>query len=189
MEHCAIAGHDQNAVYNHLPGDNESRFKNCLFLRNDAGGSNGGALYNDEADPLVENCTFSGNNAAWGGAINNYNGSIPRIVNSILWGNTSTYGTSQINNCATCSSNVTYCNIDEATYLGGTGNIRQDPMWVSGPDGSYYLSQTAAGQGADSPCVDAGDDTALALGLHMRTTRTDELIDAGQVDMGYHYEP
>lgn len=189
MEHCWIKEHDKNAVYNHLAGNYESRFHNCLFENNDAGGSNGGALHNDTASPRIKNCTFVGNSAAWGGAINNHNGSIPIIVNCILWGNASTHGASQINNCATCSSNVTYCNIDEPTYLSGTGNIRQDPLWVSGPEGSYYLSQMAAGQGANSPCVDAGDDTAIAGGLHMRTTRTDGLIDANQVDMGYHYDP
>ena len=144
-------------------------------------------MYNDSADPLVMNCTFESNNAAWGGAINNHDGSVPVIINCILWGNTSIYGASQINNCATCSSNVTYCDIDEDTYLSGIGNIRQNPLFVSGPEGDYYLSQTAAGQGSNSPCIDAGNNTAIALGLHMRTTRSDGLIDANQVDMGYHY--
>lgn len=187
MEHCWIKEHDKNAVYNHLAGNYESRFHNCLFFNNDAGGSNGGAMYNDSADPLVMNCTFESNNAAWGGAINNHDGSVPVIINCILWGNTSIYGASQINNCATCSSNVTYCDIDEDTYLSGIGNIRQNPLFVSGPEGDYYLSQTAAGQGSNSPCIDAGNNTAIALGLHMRTTRSDGLIDANQVDMGYHY--
>ena len=39
----------------------------------------------------------------------------------------------------------------------------------------------------DSPCVDAGSDTAVNLGVDHHTTRTDKLGDEGIVDMGYHY--
>ncbi len=71
-----------------------------------------------------------------------------------------------------------------AGTIDGGGNIDADPLFVSGPVGCYYLSQTAAGQVADSPCVDAGDRTsALVDG----TTRTDEVADSGIVDMGHHY--
>jgi hypothetical protein len=66
-------------------------------------------------------------------------------------------------------------------------NIDADPLFVPGPGGAYYLSQIAAGQAADSPCVDTGSDTAANLGLDLLTTRTDEGLDAGTVDMGYHY--
>ncbi len=45
----------------------------------------------------------------------------------------------------------------------------------------------AAGQGTDSPCVDAGNDTAANLYLGTLTTRNDEVPDAGIVDIGYHY--
>jgi hypothetical protein len=73
------------------------------------------------------------------------------------------------------------CTLD----LDGT-NIDDDPLFVSGPLGDYYLSQIAAGQAADSPCVDTGSDTAANLGLDTRTTRTDHIGDSGTVDMGYH---
>jgi len=68
-------------------------------------------------------------------------------------------------------------------------NIGDDPVFVTGPGGDFYLSQIAAGQGADSPCGDAGSDTAVNLGLGLcgRTTRTDEVPDTGVVDIGYHY--
>ena len=58
---------------------------------------------------------------------------------------------------------------------------------MKGPLGEYYLSCRAAGQTADSPCIDAGSDTAKSLGLDKSTTRTDHVPDAGTVDMGYHY--
>jgi hypothetical protein len=65
-------------------------------------------------------------------------------------------------------------------------NIDADPLFVRGPLGRYYLSQIAAGQAADSPCVDAGSDTAANLGLDGLSTRTDGIGDEGVVDMGYH---
>ena len=47
----------------------------------------------------------------------------------------------------------------------GTGNIDQDPLFAEGPDGYFYLGQTAAGQAADSPCLDMGSDTAVNLNM------------------------
>jgi len=68
--------------------------------------------------------------------------------------------------------------------LSGTGNIDEDPLFVTGPDGDYYLSQTAAGQPTTSPCVDAGDPASAMI---TGTTRTDGIQDEGIVDMGYHF--
>jgi len=72
-------------------------------------------------------------------------------------------------------------------------NIDANPLFVTGPLGGYYLSQTDAnsdnypGQDTDSPCVDAGSDFAGSLGMTGYTTRTDEVSDRNIVDMGYHY--
>jgi hypothetical protein len=60
-------------------------------------------------------------------------------------------------------------------------------LFVKGPRGDHYLSQTAAGQSRTSPCVDAGSDYATSVGMWHYTTRTDEASDAGIVDMGYHH--
>jgi parallel beta-helix repeat protein/predicted outer membrane repeat protein len=68
----------------------------------------------------------------------------------------------------------------------GEGNIDTDPLFVDGPSGGHYLSQVAAGQAEDSPCLDAGSASAEALGLGEKTTRTDEAADSGMADMGYH---
>jgi hypothetical protein len=85
-----------------------------------------------------------------------------------------------------CRADVTYSCIRGWTR-GGEGNISDDPLFVKGPLGDYYLSCRAAGQAADSPCIDAGSGTAESLGLDQLTTRTDGVLDAGIVDMGYHY--
>jgi len=69
----------------------------------------------------------------------------------------------------------------------GEGNFAADPLFVSGPLGDYYLSSTAAGQDADSPCIDAGSTSASIAGVGNLTTRTDGAFDTGVVDIGYHY--
>jgi hypothetical protein len=74
----------------------------------------------------------------------------------------------------------------DATLDMDATNINADPLFVSSEGFDYFLSQTAAGQPSNSPCVDAGSDTAVNLGLDQRTTRTDLAPDSGIVDMGYH---
>ncbi len=85
--------------------------------------------------------------------------------------------------------------IDDGCELNwGIGNIDADPCFVSDPCffGDYYLSQTAAGQTVQSPCVDTGSDLAFKICfgdfcLNNFTTRTDSATDADRVDMGYHH--
>jgi len=75
-----------------------------------------------------------------------------------------------------CSA--TYCCIEDDD--GGEGIIHDDPMFVSGPLGNFYLHPL-------SPCIDAGSRTAEEAGLSNRTTQADGTPDTGIVDMGYHY--
>ncbi len=70
----------------------------------------------------------------------------------------------------------------------GPTDLLVDPQFVRGPLGPYYLAQTAAGQASTSPLIDAGGETAAALGLHQRTTRTDGAPDQGMADIGFHYD-
>lgn len=74
--------------------------------------------------------------------------------------------------------------------------IDMDPLFVTGPLGDYYLSHTQTGQPANSPCLDAGSSESSAICfqsaygttcLDQLTTRTDDVTDSGQVDIGYHY--
>ncbi|MCX6639369.1 MAG: hypothetical protein NTW14_02645 [bacterium] len=77
---------------------------------------------------------------------------------------------------------VTYSNV-QGGYA-GVGNIDSDPLFVAGPGSHFYLSQIAAGQSVNSPCIDAGNPaSAMVFG----STRTDLIQDEGIVDMGYHY--
>jgi parallel beta-helix repeat protein len=55
-------------------------------------------------------------------------------------------------------------------------------------DDNFYLQQIVSGQGAESPAVDWGlDRTAEEAGLADRSTRTDNGLDVGFVDLGFHY--
>jgi|GEM_PF-2070057 len=81
----------------------------------------------------------------------------------------------------------------------GTGSISVDPLFVDidgednifggdyGDDDDFHLKQISAGQATTSLCVDAGSDSASNLGMDDKTTRTDNVLDSGIVDMGFHY--
>jgi hypothetical protein len=87
--------------------------------------------------------------------------------------------------CCCCGTrDVTYTNVEGG--FAGEGNIDAEPLFVTGLQGDYYLSNEglSGDQVETSPCVDAGDpDSVLVVG----TTRTDEINDFGVIDMGYHY--
>jgi hypothetical protein len=182
--------------------------RDCLFAGNTATTSGGGIYFAPvSGNASILNCTVVGNDAAVGGGI--YFGSNPSaMIDSIVWGNTDTgpdadqvfvtnsggtdvsISNSNIGTAAGAINDVgSRINFPAGFSAGPLGNLSADPLFVTGPGGDYYLSQTASGQGADSPCVDAGSDTAANLGLDTRTTRTNGTTDVGDVDMGYHYEP
>ncbi|MBN1787088.1 MAG: right-handed parallel beta-helix repeat-containing protein [Sedimentisphaerales bacterium] len=150
---------------------------NCLIKDNNSLNGYGGAIdCYDSSSPLIKNCTILDNTGSSdnGGVYASY-ASSPTIVNSILWNNGD-----DIN-----GATVTYSCIEDGDS--GTGNIYSDPMFRTGPNGDYYLSQISAGQLADSNCFDAGSDTYAAVYTGSFSTRTDNAEDSGAVDMGYHY--
>jgi len=135
------------------------------------------------SSPTITNCTFSGNSADTGGGMDNYNSSSPTITNCIMWGDTAPAGPEIYNNASTPT--VTYSDIEGGCAATGStcgaGNIALNPNFVVGPDGVYYLNQST------SPCVNAGSDFAVNIGLDTMTTDPLGSPDVGIVDMGYHY--
>jgi len=152
---------------------------NCLITNNHADDCGGGIGCKSDCSIYTANSTFAENTAPSGGAIHNGTNNNVTVVNCILWGNLP----NQIWVPSTAA--VTYSDV-QGGYA-GTGNINADPCFATGPNGDYYLSQTAAGQAVDSLCVDSGSDTAASLGMDAFTTRTDRICDVEIVDMGYHY--
>ena len=125
---------------------------------------------------VFRNNTFAGTITGW--ALENGLGS-NLFENNIFW---VTAGNGAIQNTGLGTFNYNDYN---AAVLPGTGNISSNPLFVGG----YHLSHIAAGQGSNSPAIDAGSDTAANLGLDTRTTRTDNITDTATIDLGYHYVP
>jgi len=131
-----------------------------------------------------------------GGGILIYSDGIVTIKNTILWNNAASTG-KQIyvdNEDGYSTLTINYSDLEGGesplyvppgcTINWGPGMIYGDPLFEQGSMGPYCLSQQAAGQTLDSPCVDAGDPGSEMID---GTTRTDSIQDAGIVDMGYHY--
>lgn len=155
-----------------------------LIVGNTSYGGGGGILTWNLSHTTIEGNTIAGNTAGNpGGAIYCDDHATVMVANSVLWGNNSS-NWSQIYLAGGSSIIVTYSDVEGGWP--GEGNIDGDPLFVTGPLGDYYLSQTLAGQPEQSPCADAGDpDSSVPEG----TTRTDEVCDVWPVDMGYHYQP
>ncbi len=170
-----------------------TEFIDNLIVNNSAS-AEGAGIACMNSSPDIINCTMAFNTAGsgTGGACLNMNGSEPEIFNCILWGN----HPDQVSNDQISVPVVQY-SIVEGGYE-GEGNVDENPLFIQGPSGDYYLSQTAAGQASDSPGADSGDRPAQEICLNAAygticldemTTRTDEISDAGTVDMGFHYRP
>lgn len=142
---------------------------NCLVSGNTTSWNGGGMCY---CSGNITNCTVAGNSAGnHGGGLFGCDG---RIQNCIIWGNTAPEGGETGD-----SSEIKYCCIRD--FAGdGRGNISEDPLFVTGPLGDYYLNP-------NSPCINAGLGTPKDFGLEGFTTRTDGAPDTGAVDMGFHY--
>ncbi|HUT03994.1 MAG TPA: right-handed parallel beta-helix repeat-containing protein [bacterium] len=141
--------------------------EDCIISNNSAEGD-GGALFVCKATVL--NCTITGNRADFGAGLYRCNGT---ISNCIIWADNATPG----HEMYSCDATITYSCIRNWT---GEGNISDDPMFVPGPFGDYYLHP-------NSPCIDAGSQSAEEAGVSDRTTQADGTPDSGTVDMGYHY--
>jgi len=205
MEQCTIMRNTAKCETGggmYICGDSASSsiINNCEILTNTAAWYGGGIFFSGGTSS-ISNCTIATNYALLyqGGGISSHYTSTIDIANCILWDNraadgheialtSSDYPSSCIVRYSDVQGGESACYVVAGCTLNwAEGNIDADPLFVSGPQGDYYLSQVAAGQGMNSPCVDAGNDSAANLGLNLFTTRTDHMGDAGMVDIGYHY--
>ncbi len=142
----------------------------CLFYDNHANvGANpdGGAVRNVDSTPTFINCTFFGNTALRaGGGVACFRSTVD-FANCVFWGNVDGSGageSAQIWSDGNSTITVTYSCIEGLSIYAGLGNIGDDPMLVV-PGGSLGLPGTWAGNAyrlwVDSPCIDAGDTTAV----------------------------
>ena len=192
LTNCTFSGNSAGewggGMYN---GDKSSpTVTNCTFSGHSTS-KKGGGMYNEKVSPTLTNCTFSGNSANSGGGMHNYM-SNPILANCILSGNSDSGGmdeSAQIHNDSSTPV-INYCCVQGWTGgLGGTGNIKNDPLFVDPPD-NLRLSY-------GSPCIDAGANKAVPAGVtrdiegELRFVDDPVTTDTGDgtapiVDMGAH---
>jgi len=159
--------------------DGDMSIANGLIAGNQADLMGGGVYCNYGDTMAIEGTTITGNSAglSGGGIFVDISASVA-VTGSIFWDDSP----EEIKLNVESSADVTWSAV--AGGFTGEGNIDADPLFVEGPGGAYYLSQIAAGQAEQSPCVDAGDPSTAPL---RGTTRTDGVTDTGVVDMGCHH--
>ncbi|MDH4238283.1 MAG: right-handed parallel beta-helix repeat-containing protein [Phycisphaerae bacterium] len=181
--------------------------KHCVFNANSS--CYGGGMMNSECDPVVTGCVFSGNMAVYyGGAIFNYasirewSGNTVKLINCTLNGNWATNGSAMAcdTNCFIYKKQgnvyTTNCilwdigneiwndihwdiTINYSDVQGGwpgQGNINVDPGFIDPENNDYHLLP-------DSPCVNAGDNSAVPPSLLTDLDGDPRIIDV-IVDMG-----
>lgn len=168
---------------------------NCTFANNVSNINNpvqsraGAIMAASGSSPVITNCIFSGNNYI---AIYEFDSlSDPILANNLFFENTG--GDYYDNATGLYSADINDANFTDINTLAEVSNsIYGDPKFVQGALGNFYLAhdmndpnlQPYTGQ---SPAVDAGTGTSAALigaGYH---TRTDNVEDTGDIDLGYHY--
>lgn len=189
------AGESGGGLY--FDGSTGAWIFNTLITQNVSEAGNGGGVFARSTDLSVANCSIISNTAmqrsimpvlSEGGGLY-LEQSFSTLANNILWANRDSSGTDESAQISRWMSTVLVQNtaIQGLDQLAGSGNIGDDPLFTPGPGGCYYLSQTGAGQAADSPGVDSGSGDAQYSNLDGLTTRSDEAADMGAVDMGYHH--
>jgi parallel beta-helix repeat protein/predicted outer membrane repeat protein len=112
---------------------------NCSISDNDANGF-GGGIYCTDSSPMITNCTIADNSAPVGGGLYDHNNSNPILTNCILWANV----IDEINYDGEGSLPiVNYCDVKDGWP--GTGNIKLDPLFANSQSGDYHL-QSASGR-------------------------------------------
>ncbi|MHC4304350.1 MAG: right-handed parallel beta-helix repeat-containing protein [Planctomycetota bacterium] len=177
---CVFLGNSTEGNGGGLRVNTSCTMVNCAFEENSAVG-NGGAVFATSNGGTVtfKNCTIAGNTAGTTGGVHG-TGADPVLVNCIISGNSlGSFGGS-------ATPSITYSLIEEGAA--GVGNISGDPMFVDPGSGDYRLM-------SDSPCIDAGDNTAVPEGIttdldgNPRFVDDPDTLDTGNgdppiVDMG-----
>jgi hypothetical protein len=153
----------------------EASFIDCVFSGN-CGDSVSAVIAKTDARVSMINCTIVNNftfRTSSGSAIRGCGGKSIHLDNCILWGNTNPSGageSAQLDVSDWCSYErvVNYCCIEGLTgQLGGVGNTGAAPVFVDadGPDNVAGTPDDDLRLAAGSPCIDAGNNTAVPSGI------------------------
>ncbi|MBN1592585.1 MAG: right-handed parallel beta-helix repeat-containing protein [Candidatus Coatesbacteria bacterium] len=166
----------------------EGKVLNTVIANNvvTGGEGNGAAIYCEIASsPWIWFCTIADNTPTGVHAVLN---SYPKLDHSILWNNGD-----DVDGIDCGEDHICYCDIEDGDCNGQNGNISANPLFVprdrEDPDNKwtgYYIAQYPA-QSCQSPCFDAGADTAESYRQNAWTTCTDGARDEGMADLGCHF--
>ncbi len=112
------------------------RMTNCLIANNSAyPGYYRSGVYFDPGYNTLINCTIVDNDDVGVYACGTASNARLRLYNCVIWGHQDDI---QIN--GDMPVEIYNCNISDGDGLGENGNISEDPLFVTGPLGDYYLS-------------------------------------------------
>jgi len=165
---------------------------NCTFsgnlAYNDFFGSSGGGI-NSLGDDIIilTNCTFAQNFAQIGNALcdDNLGPSDIKIVNCILWGGGEAIWHHSWDPAYDSTITITYSNIQGGWPGEGGYNINTDPLFVDadGPDNVIGTEDDDLRLLPDSPCIDAGDNSAIPESVVTDAGGNPRIVN-GTVDIG-----
>jgi hypothetical protein len=197
LEFCAFLGNASDnggAIYN--TNNSRPNIINCLFSGNTAT-VRGGALNHVSGLVIIRNSTFYGNSAgSIGGGVALSDDQVI-INNSILWENRANETTAEaaqigkegLANGDDFATIVDYSCIQGLTGgLGGTGNIGEEPLFVSpaGDDGVLGTLDDDLRLMTQSPGIDAGANgfatTEIDLDGNPRRADDPDTVDTGEGD-------
>lgn len=148
--------------------------RNSILVGNRALTTEAGAMYlSGSSSAAVVNCTVYGNQAATvGGGLSSWNTS-PMIANTIFWSNTDSGGggeTAQIHQYFGPLP-IRYSTVQGWTGgLGGVGNNGSNPMLADPAQNDFQLR-------SGSPCIDAGENSAVGSGVTMDFAGNPRFVD------------
>jgi hypothetical protein len=173
-------------------------YTGCLLDGNRAGAAGGGAYIYDFGLGMTSqiiNSTFANNRAPDGGGILSYAVNV-YLINTVLWGNTSTIRGPQFCTGGTLNYDDTYLYIKYSTIQGGTGSLggsaykvindtalsTNNPLFSDTVSGDYRLL-------VGSPCIDSGRADTAGLGLPRTDLEGLPRYVNGRIDRGaYEYQ-
>ncbi len=145
---------------------------NCIFADNSASNDGGGIYIDSYIAAIVTNCTFYDNTAGdEGGGIFTGNYATLTLTNSILWEDYP----DEIYTTLMGTAIVSYCDIQDTSYVGYSGNFVTVPMFVDALNDNFHLQ-------IDSPCINAGNNSAP--GIPAEDIDGNYRIIDGRVDVG-----
>jgi hypothetical protein len=160
VEHCLFRGNFALEGGAFQISDADAILVGCAFVENEA--EVAGAIGVEGGNASITCCTFAANFAETLGALSVVIADVA-MTNTIVWGSTS-LDDAQIGVSLFAGLTVAYCDVeggadaipvdDTSSLTWLDGNVDADPLYVDPEASDYRLS-------AESPCLDAADNTAI----------------------------